>query len=114
MEHGPESLPGPEPPAGPSVLQGTVEEMAGRSPGGREFRRHHASPGGAAAGLPDRAHGRLECVAAVFGRSTEGRGKRRAKFRNDKVALGREMDEIGREGAQDGALAGWSGDNEFT
>ena len=53
-------------------------------------------------------------MAAVFGRRTEGREKRRAKFRNDKVALGREMDEIRREGAQNGALAGWSGDNEIT
>ena len=98
MEHGPKSLPGPEPPTGPNGLQREVKEVASCSPSGREFRRHHASPGGAAACLPDRTHGRLACVAAVFGRRVESREIRGAKCSNNLIALVREVDQIRREG----------------
>ena len=98
MQHGPKSLPGPKPSTGPNGLQCEVEEVASGSPSGREFRRHHASPRGAAACLPDRTHGRLACVAAVFGRRVVSRDISGAECSNNLIALVREVDQIRREG----------------
>ena len=105
MQHGPKRLPRPEPPTGPNGLQGEVKEVARSGPSGSEFRRHHTSPWGAAACLPDRIHRGLACMAAVFGRKVVSRDIRGPECGDNLIALLREVNQVGREGTQDSALA---------
>ena len=99
MQDGPKRLPGPEPPRGPDSLQGEVKEMARGIPSGRKIGRHHPPPWGAAACLPDRIHGELTCMAAVFDREDVGREMRGPERGNNLITLRREADQVGREGA---------------
>ena len=85
-------------------MLGKVEAVAGSGPYGRELGGHDPPPRGRAASLPDGGHIGLKGAAVVFDREGLGRGISGSEQGDNLIALGRKVEQVGREGAEDGTL----------